>query len=483
MSNKFIGLDDAADKLGISKDRLNELREAGELRAYRDGASWKFRTEEIDELASKGISSGDDDLSLDSDIGLAPPSDAPISLGDDDLGLASEDDVLGIEPLGDGDDAESILLTNDEVDADVPRPPSTIIGKSELSLEDDLSLSDDLQLESVEGESTGESSNNSGSFEDLEELEIDLDAESSRLLDASDIAAAQAAASASAESIEGASLEFEEDLELELEGSDALSEGSDVLNAVDEGTDELASPDGSGGSITGLSGVDQVELGDDEQDDLVLGDGSDDISLATSDSGINLAPSDSGIALDEVPLDLGGSAIGSALDLASLSASIQESPKPAPDASASGSDVTGGDEFLLTPISGEDSGEEDSSQVVALDGLDDGDDAPEGSFAFSEVGSDDAGDGGLGFEAVEDDGLGGDFGGGIDSPAGEPAAASVGDETTFPTWIMCMLFFCMFSMGLCGLMAMDLVNSMWSWNEPFELTSSIMEQLIALGGD
>lgn len=482
MSNKFIGLDDAADKLGISKDRLNELREAGELRAYRDGASWKFRSEEIDEFATKGISSGDDDLSLSSDIGLAPPSDAPISMGDDDLGLESNDDVLGIEPLDDGDDAESILLTNDELDVDITRPPSTIIGKSELSLEDDLSLSDDLQLEPAEGESTDESSNNSGSFEDLEELEIDLDAESSRLLDASDIAAAQAAASASAESIEGASLEIEEDIELDLEGSDALSEGSDVLNAVDEGTDELASPDGSGGSITGLSGVDQVVLGEDEQDDLVLGDGSDDISLATSDSGINLAPSDSGIALDEVPLDLGGSAIGSALDLASLSASIQESPKPSTDASASGSDVTGGDEFLLTPISGEDSGEEDSSQVVDLDGLDD-DDAPEGSFAFSEVGSDDADDGGLGFEAVEDDGLGGDFGGNIDSPAGEPVAASVGDETTFPTWIMCMLFFCMFSMGLCGLMAMDLINSMWSWNEPFELTSSIMEQLIAIGGD
>ena len=482
MSNKFIGLDDAADKLGISKDRLNELREAGELRAYRDGTSWKFRTEEIDELAAKGVSSGDDDLSLDSDIGLVPPSDAPINLGDDALSLESEDDVLDIESLDDGEDAESILLTNDEVDADVARPPSTIIGKSELSLEDDLSLSDDLQLESVEGESTGKSSNTSGSFDDLEELEIDLDAESSRLLDASDIAAAQAAASASAESIEGASLEIEEDLELELEGSDALSEGSDVLNSVDEGTDELLAKDGSSGSIMGLSGLDQVELGEDEQDDLVLGDGSDDISLATSDSGINLAPSDSGIALDEVPLDLGGSAIGSALDLASLSASIQESSKPVTDASASGSDVTGGDEFLLTPISGEDSGEEDSSQVVALDGLED-EEAPEGSFAFSDIGSNDAGDGGLGFEAVEDDGLGGDFGGGIDSPAGEPVAASASDEATFPTWIMCMLFFCMFSMGLCGLMAMDLINSMWSWNEPFELTSSIMEQLIALAGD
>ncbi len=473
MSNKFIGLDDAADKLGISKDRLNELREAGELRAYRDGTSWKFRTEEIDELAAKGLSSGDDDLSVDSDIGLAPPSDAPIDISDDDLSLDMEDDVLGVEPLGDGDDAESILLMNDEVDDDVARPPSTIIGKSELSLEDDLSLSDDLQLEPAEGDILSDSPSPSGSFDDLEELEIDLDAESSRLLDASDVAAAQAAA---------ASIESSDELDLELDGSDALSEGSDALLAVDEGTDELASSDESSGSITGLSGIDQIQLGEDEQDDLVLGDESDDLSLASSDSGINLAPSDSGIALDEVPLDLGGSAIGSALDLASLSASIQESQQASADAPSSGSDVTEGDEFLLTPISDEDSGEEDSSQVVALDDIDE-EQAPEGSFAFSEIGSaDDAGEGSIGFEAVEDDGLGGDFGGGIDTPSSEPAATAALEEATFPGWIFGMLIFCMFSMTLCGLMAMDLVNSMWSWSEPYDLTSSIMEQLIAISG-
>ena len=45
MSQKFISLDDAATQLGVPKETLNKLREAGDLRAYRDGASWKFRTE------------------------------------------------------------------------------------------------------------------------------------------------------------------------------------------------------------------------------------------------------------------------------------------------------------------------------------------------------------------------------------------------------------------------------------------------------
>ncbi|MEN0111707.1 MAG: helix-turn-helix domain-containing protein, partial [Planctomycetota bacterium] len=77
MSQKFISLDDAAAQLGVSKDRLNQLREAGDLRAYRDGASWKFRTEEIEKLEAEGVP-GDD----------ASAEDVPtLSLEDDDLEL------------------------------------------------------------------------------------------------------------------------------------------------------------------------------------------------------------------------------------------------------------------------------------------------------------------------------------------------------------------------------------------------------------
>ena len=51
----------------------------------------------------------------------------------------------------------------------------------------------------------------------------------------------------------------------------------------------------------------------------MLGEGSD-VTLSGESSGINIiSPSDSGLALDEVPLDLSGSApIGSSLDLGSI---------------------------------------------------------------------------------------------------------------------------------------------------------------------
>jgi 3-mercaptopyruvate sulfurtransferase SseA len=36
MAQKFVSLEEAATQLGISKDRLNDLREDGKIRAYRD---------------------------------------------------------------------------------------------------------------------------------------------------------------------------------------------------------------------------------------------------------------------------------------------------------------------------------------------------------------------------------------------------------------------------------------------------------------
>jgi len=39
MAQKFTSLDEAANQLGVSKDRLTQLREAGKVRAYKDGAS------------------------------------------------------------------------------------------------------------------------------------------------------------------------------------------------------------------------------------------------------------------------------------------------------------------------------------------------------------------------------------------------------------------------------------------------------------
>lgn len=518
MSQKFISLEDAAEKLGVAKDRLNQLREAGELRAYRDGASWKFRTEEIDKLEEAGMpadESAEDsyematgsDLSLAS-IGDGPPTpepgenpeppkaekpaekkpsetdkpvapdsgslpplelDEPLTTEEDASAAeldtkakdekpaekskadkdksADDDDIgLGIEPLGEGDDAESILLTGDqELEGGMPRPQSTIIGKSDLSSEDDLELAGSSDVAPADEPVQSTTSSGSGSFDDVEELELDLDESSTDN---------PPAAKPTPKSNELAA-EESGDLELDLAGSDideTGSSGSDILGASDSQTD---SPSLSGsGSVAGLSGIDSIDLSDDEDDDMVLGGSDDSGDLGSGDSGINLSPSDSGFALDEVPLDLGGSAIGSQLDLASLSAA------------GSGAEMSGlgGEDFQLTPSeSGED--DEDSSQIVALDDVDDEEDEDVASFE------------------PDDDEVDFDAGGfGTETAAIAPAGAVAVQDVAFPGWVIGLLGAGFFSMLLCGLMAMDLVQTMWAWDEPFSFNSTVIEGLLSVFG-
>ncbi|QDV75351.1 helix-turn-helix domain-containing protein [Botrimarina mediterranea] len=474
MSQKFISLEDAAARLGITKERLNHLRDANVINGYKDGTSWKFRTEHIERLESEGIPPEDEgeDFTLDAaeeyslgDLGDDLPEvklddDAPDEAPPTEIGGSADDDDdigLGVEPLGDGDDAESILLTgDDEIEGGIPRPQSTIIGKSDLSLEDDLMLASGSDAAAKAGPKPG-----SSAFEDLDELELDLETES-RVFEAKHAEAARKASEEIAKAESSLKLGSDSDIDLDLGDASAVR-GSDVLGKGD--VDEAGSPGLSGpGSVSGLGGIDSIQLGEDEDDDLVLGgsDGSD--GLATGDSGINLSPSDSGFALDEVPLDLGGSQIGSALDLAALSAAGS-------GASGMGSVMSGlgGEDFQLTPADSGDE-EEDSSQIVALE----------------EVGEED--EDLPGFEAIDEGEGDDDFGGGFDAggfgteAAAAPVAVGSSQEVPFPGWVLGMLIAGFFSMLLAGVMAMDLMQTMWSWDEPFAFSSGLMEGLLSIVG-
>lgn len=72
----YVSLDEAAKILGISTDELVEMRSSGEIFGYRDGASWKFKQEEIDRVQAEredllSSDDSDDDIALDSDLRLA----------------------------------------------------------------------------------------------------------------------------------------------------------------------------------------------------------------------------------------------------------------------------------------------------------------------------------------------------------------------------------------------------------------------------
>jgi excisionase family DNA binding protein len=464
MAQKFTGLEEAATQLGVSKDRLNQLREAGKIRAYRDGASWKFRADDIDKLERDGIPQIDPDasdlaLDLDDDFaeaGAAAGGEQASSRASDlNLDEIDEPTVAGVEDdesdalaIDLDDDAislsDSILLNEADLGTSSGRPPSTIIGRAELDADADLDLSPVEKAQSPTSDvklapgsdvlpSGSEDFANlpspSGDFAGLDELEVDLEAESSRILSPEDVAKARsAAARKTAET---------SDLELAPSDSDAAQATSDI---------GLAEGAASGVGLTGLSAL---ELEDD--DDQVLGEGSD-VTLSGESSGINIiSPSDSGLALDEVALDLSGSTpMGSALDLGDVSAADSA-------VTAAGSRV--GEDFQLTPLGEEGADEKDSSQVIALDEL-----------------SEESAGSPLGAPVSESGMLSEDFGVGL-----APGAVVVADataDTPFSMWNVMGLASCLLLLALCGMMLFDLLRNMWAWEQGVSGVSSTLLEVL-----
>ena len=433
MEQKFVKFEEAIEKLGISGDQLNDLRERGQLRAYRDGSSWKFRIDEIDKMVEEGIP----EPPPPSDIGLVPDEDLvaaePLEFAEDDeLALEPDDDDTKISEsstelkpkddseleaaLGDtdtlsagseleladledtvtagtsdlvlenvdqpSDPSDSILLSEEELGESVGPNPSTIIGKGEQEAEDadlELALDDDdvhgdesdVKLASpgasdvlsskiagsgvLDSEETG-SSGGGSAFEDLEELEIDLAAESSRVLTPEDVEQVRAASEPATPKDDDSDLRLDDEPDL----IDDNNMGSTDVPLEDLEVEPAVTDEGSGSELE-LSG----------SDDLLLSDsGGSDITLESGDSGINLvSPSDSGLALDDIPLDIGGSAI-----LSSLSLSGDSDPEISlvADSQVGGEEPASlqtDDDFQLTPHSeagGEAEGDS-SSQVIALD--------------------------------------------------------------------------------------------------------------------
>jgi excisionase family DNA binding protein len=499
MAQRFISLEDAAKQLSISKERLGQLREAGKVRAYRDGASWKFRGEDIDKLASDGIPQidpGASDLALDLDEGgdledvaaIEEPATEPspaasgldLELADEapvegpaasDLSLEEEVDeptVAGIDE--DDSDAmaidldsdsislsDSILLSEKELGGSIRRPPSTIIGKAELDLDADLDLSptepsagppSDVKLAPAsdilpagDDDDLGiDLPSPSGEFEGLPEVDIDLEAESSRILSPEDVAKVKGAMSSAV--VAGTS-----DLELAPTDSDPGIATSDI---------------GLGGSMAsgiGLTGLSALEL-DDEDDEGVLGEGSD-VTLSGESSGINIiSPSDSGLALDEVKLDLsGGSAIGSSLDLGG--SAIQDVTLE-PLMVGEGLEAKAVEDFQLTPLGEEEleDEEKDSSQVIALEEI-----SEEGAGVP------------LGRGVSEEGMIAEDFGAGVGLAPGMMPVGVAPAETPFSMWNVLGLASCLMLLGLCAMIAFDLLRNIWSWTGETTLNSSLLEVL------
>ncbi|NLE39746.1 MAG: helix-turn-helix domain-containing protein [Pirellulaceae bacterium] len=239
-------------------------------------------------------------------------------------------------------------------------------------------------------------------------------------------------------------------------------------------------------NASGLSELDLAGEGLDD-DDLVLGASSlsgsgSDLTIG-GDSGISLLdPTDSGLSLEE-PLDL----VGGSQESLVLGEDVLSVDEPADSASIT--ELAGESDFALTPMDELLDGDEDSSsQVIALEGEgDSGEVAP--MMLEGEI------DQAMPVEMALDDGIAEALPltpvaagsaarpEGIVTDYGEAAqqAAAVGaalPEAPYSVLNIVGLAFCTIVLMFVGMMMYDLMRNMWSWNQPMDVNSALMDLIL-----
>lgn len=426
MAKKLIELEEAAKMIGISPDALNEMRNRHEISAYRDGASWKFKPEDIERI-------------------ITDRRDNP-----DQSGVEYQEDEL-----------DSILLSEVELGESAPSTSSTVIGKSyePPSPESDIQLAapraagadaSDVRLATDSEIASTRGSSLSAKFDDLDSLDLDLPT-----AEESGISLGSSALTVSAT----------DDLNL---GDSNVTLGGEINTAEP--------PELSGGSAIDLASPE-------DDDDLVLGGSSglgSDVTHAAGDSGISLVdPSDSGLSLEDPPLQL----VGSSLEQLNLGGGDDMVLLEEEDASESPTQLKSDDDFLLTPMGDADE-EESGSQVIALEGEPDFDDA-----ASTMLGGRSAASGGVMLEESLDDAFeAAPLGAGAPAPAAGLAATTAiamptqAIETPYSVWNVLSLMLCILLLTFSGMMMYDLLRNMWSWNAPYAVNSSIMDAIVGMFG-
>ncbi len=435
MSAQFITLEEAAKKLGVHTDELVEMRSRGDIFGYRDGASWKFKPEEIERVASELL--GD---AMDED-----PAGSSILISEQDLGStgSKHGSTIGSDINLGGDS------TDPDSDVELVADPSSgsdvrlIAGKGSASDEPRLAISDD----------------------DDDELALDSD-EDDLLAGGSNLGSGIKFGSSPESAIKlGSGSGTGAGSDIPLSGSDAFD-----LDLGNEGSDILSGLSGKGSAIIKGDSDPSLDLDldlVDDNDDLVLGGGSD-LALG-NDSGINLmSPADSGISLEDEPLDLAASGI-SGLDLAS-----EGSDAASGVGSGLGSAVNfqQDEEFQLSASGSIEADEDSGSQVIELE-----DSSEFGDAAVALP----AADGFDAFGSAEDGGL--DMGGALGAPSSAGAVVSMGaPEVPYsPVQVMCLLGILLL-MCMSGIMVTDVVRNMWAWSDTSALTSGFTEAVLSAVG-
>ncbi|MGD0899628.1 MAG: helix-turn-helix domain-containing protein [Thermoguttaceae bacterium] len=164
MPQKYFNVKGAAEALGISETEVKQLLERRELHGYRDGADWKFKSEDIEQLAAKRPAGGHPAAGPAPAAGTAPPEEeeadvllSEVELGQSDPGLSGT--VIGVDKRKSPEESDVRLAESDVKHAesdirlgDEKRKPAAprkddVASKVSQFEELDLTLDQDLTLE------------------------------------------------------------------------------------------------------------------------------------------------------------------------------------------------------------------------------------------------------------------------------------------------------------------------------------------------
>jgi excisionase family DNA binding protein len=261
MSKKYLSLEEAAARLGIEKAELNRLREKGSIRAFADRGNWKFKEEDVDNLARNRSLSSDDDL-------ISP---------------TSEESKTFEFPTGDS--SGDLIFSDDELSGTHP----TLITKGGTS---DSSSDSDVRL----------------IFDDLPEKGSRTSSLSSTGKSDSSVQLTRK------ESGSFTAAQSDSDVKLVRERPTSLGSDSDVKLVSSKSSTELAKSAGSSSNVLdddgiSLSAGSGIPLGGDSGISLEMPNDSgislshESVTLGRGDSGISLAiDEDEGISLAETPV-------------------------------------------------------------------------------------------------------------------------------------------------------------------------------------
>ena len=446
---EYIPLSEFASQLGVSEEKVQSLREQGKLRAFRDGSSWKFKDTELEKartvLSEEGPAGGGSQEfelggSLDFDEGSSGSMD---SLLIEDTGEGGE--AGGSHIIHDGDEGPLGLADSDIGLADEPAGPSASAADTNVGDLDLLGGSDIL------GTAPTETPIESQSLDLHDEDDLSLADEEGDV--GIGIGDEPRDAEGTGSQISLGLADEEESLDLGTSGIGLEEESSGELS--------LDIEDDEDSSMDLLASESELGIADDpaamaEPGSEINLEGDEDFDLVGEPSGLELISEDEPAPKKKVDQARAASAISASDD--------EELMEP-----VSG---VGEDDFLLTPVEGELDDDDSGSQVIALDS----DSMSSDSGLFGSATLEQGDFGGLG----ESDGLEADEN---EAPSGMAVAAPMATapaEVPYSAMNVLTLGITAFVLMLAGFMVMDLMWNMWSYNEPYALSSTLMDSILSL---